>query len=392
MRLDEGAIRAITSRSIGLVALLSISYWLFCPSGLIAQTLSVDVSFLMLPIAISSAMFYVSAIIKAIFTSKTMGVASDALKRLAIVLAMYLIAMQWAFDVLASILFWTFVIVLTTIFNRVMASLADLYKEPLLNMSSTALSLFITGLSLSNVLAALLPYIPSLFKALSEATFWAFTIAAVASSLSIFRYSPNPYLRTLSIKIGSNIARMTLLIFSVLMYFLTLRPHIVRLPTPIPVDLIEWGVICFSLWLFYRSLKGQVNKYLAEPLEIGDWAKLVQEIEHVIDTEQVIFADLVKEFIDHGVKDGIIARLVSIMLLNGLNEESIRGVVKKVLEYQDIPYPRIRLAQWIKGIDEENKRRRRDLLKAILAEVGQEIKSTKSPQLLSQTRLLSRTT
>jgi hypothetical protein len=375
MKVSKEAIKAIIVRSIALVAFLSISYWLLCPSGFIAQLLKVDISFLFLPILISSIVFYLSAVVNAIYASKVMGIANSALRGLAIALAMYLIAMQWAFGIWTSIIFWVFIIALTAIFDHVVNSLANLYNEPLLSILSTAISLFLVGLSFSKIMASFLSYPPSPLKAFPDVVFWTFTIVAAISLLSIFKYFSNPYLRVLGTKVGSNVVGMTALMFLVLMYFFALRPQIIGYPIPIPISLIEWGIICLSIWLFYRSLKGQVNSYLTEPLEMGDWAKLVQEIEHRIDPEQVSLADLIREFIDCGVKDGVITRLVAIMLLNGLSEESIRKIVRKILEYQDLPYPRIRLTQWVKGIDEENKRRRKNLLKMLLDEIEQEMRS-----------------
>jgi hypothetical protein len=260
--------------------------------------------------------------------------------------------------------------------------LADLYHEPLLEISSTSLFLFLTGFLLNNILSILILYLPPpIYKFPPEIFFWSFTVAAVISLFSILRNFPNPYLHFIGVKVGSNIAGITLLSILTLTYFSVLRPYITKYFPYIAnvISLIEWGVVCLSFWVFYRNLRNQVNKFLMEPLHIGNWTTLRQEIEHHVDLEQINVSKIVEEFINCGVKDGIITHIVSVMLSNGVSEEKIRGIVRRLIEYQDIPYPKIRLSPWIKRVDEENKMRRKDVLQKMLLEIELEIKTTKQP-------------
>jgi hypothetical protein len=375
---QERTVRDLIVRSIALAAFVSISYWLLLPGGFASRLLGIDLFFLFFPVAISSAIFYLSSIVKLIYASKLAEVASGVLRKLAILLAIYLILAQWISGIWSSVFLWIFIIVFVMLFYHFMSLLAKLYGEPLLEILSKAISLFFSGISVSNALTPLLSNTPPPLKAFPEVAFWTFTVSAAASLISIFIYFPNPYLQFIGTKIGSKIAWIMALIFLALTYFFIYRPQIAE-AVPISISLIEWGIICLSFLILYMVLKGQVDMYLAEQLRLGNWTKLVQEIDHRVDPEQVSLADLIREFIDHGVKDGIITRLISIMLLNGLSEGSIRSVVRRILEHQDIPYPRLRLAQWIRGIEEENKKRRMNLLKTLLEEIEREVK-TKSPR------------
>jgi len=376
MATGKKVIKDIVSHSIKFAAFLLTSYWLLYPDGLISQFLNVNLSFLLLPLIILSTALYVSAVINAIFISRITEIIGKALEGLSIALAIYLLTPRLASDLLSSLNYWLLILALTAIFNYVTNSLADLYHEPLLNVFSTSLSLFLAGFSLSNILAVFAQYLPPPLENFPpEIVFWGFTAAAAVSTVSIFRNFSNPYLHFLGVKIDSNIAGITLLLILTLTYFSALRPYVMSYLTPIPVSLIEWGVICLSFWLFYRNLRSQVNKRLTEPLRVGDWTKLRQEVEYHVDSEQVNVADLVGEFVDYGIKDGIITYLVSVMLSNGVSEDNVRGIVRRLIEYEDIPYPKICLKPWINGIDEENKRRRRDLLQEILSEIEREIKA-----------------
>jgi hypothetical protein len=390
MTTGKEVIKVIISHSIKFVAFLLISYWFLYPNGLIVQFLNVDLSFLILPLVILSTALYASAIINAIFTLKIAKIIGNALKGLAIALAIYLLIpclgrflmSRALLDILSSLNYWLLLFMLTVIFNNIARSLADLYHEPLLEISSTSLFLFLTGFLLNNILSILILYLPPpIDKFPPEIFFWSFIVAAVISLFSILRNFPNPYLHFIGVKVGSNIAGITLLSILTLTYFSVLRPYITKYFPYIAnvISLIEWGVVCLSFWVFYRNLRNQVNKFLMEPLHIGNWTTLRQEIEHHVDLEQINVSKIVEEFINCGVKDGIITHIVSVMLSNGVSEEKIRGIVRRLIEYQDIPYPKIRLSPWIKRVDEENKMRRKDVLQKMLLEIELEIKTTKQP-------------
>jgi len=383
MKLDR-TIKAIIMRTAILAAFLSISYWILCPGGLLEQLFSIDLSFLFLPIAVFSAMHYLSKVNDLILASEISKVLGITINRLGIITALYLLAKNWASDIWSATLFWMFVIALIAVSGHTIISLAKIFNETLLVIFLKAISFFLVGMAFSTLLNSL-SYSP--LKALSEVVLWTFIVAAIISLLPLFSFSSNLYLRFIATKLGSKVLWVAFLMFLVLEYFLLLRPEIVRYSDPGQVTLAEWGIVCFSFWLFYRNLKSQVNNHLAKEMEMEDWTKLVQTIQHEIDPEHAYLADEVREFIDRGVKDGIIARLVSVMVLNGMGDGNIRRVVSRLLEYSDIPYPRIRLDRWIRKIDEENRRRRRELLKTLLDEIGQEIRSGGSSRFFKAEKL-----
>lgn len=364
---SKKVINEIILNTVKLIAALLILYWSLQPEGLITQFLGKDLSFLLPSIIVLSIILYISSLIETIFIMRIAEIFCNALNGLAVALALHLFNLTpLAPDLLYSMDYWLFACILIAIFNYVAKSLAELYHEPLVSIFSTSLSLFLFGFSFSNILAVLIVPL-SLPPETSIFLFWSFTAAAIIFWLTAFRNFSNPYLRYLGEKIDSHIASIIFLLILIQIYFTILRPYIIsHSHLFVPASLIEWGVICLSFWLFYRNLKKQVKEHLTEPLNLGCWTMLKQEISHQIDPEQRSTANLVEEFIEYGTKDGIITQLAAIMLLNGVKEEYVRHIVKKILDFHEVPYPKICLKPWLKGIDEENKRRRKELMEEIV--------------------------
>lgn len=372
MATRKKVIKNIILQTVKLIVALLILNWLL-QSGLAAQflDLDIDLSPLLPSITILSLILYISSLIQTIFVMRIAEIIGYALNGLAVALALYLFNLTPLVpEPLPSINFWLFIFMLIIILNYVAKSLADLYHEPIIGVFSTSVLLFFTGLSLTNILTILMSRLtlsPNISDIIPGLIFWSFTATAIIFPASSFRCSPNPYLHYFGEKVGSHVTSIIFLLILIQIYFAIVRPNLISQSNLLlPIELVEWGVICLSFWLFYRNLKKQVGKHLTEPLKLGDWTMLKQEIEYYTDLEQLNIASLVKEFIEYGVKDGIITQLTSVMLLSGFKETHIRYIIKKILDFHDIPYPKICFRSWLKGIDEENKRRREELIREIL--------------------------
>lgn len=376
MAAHKKIIKDIILHTVKLTIVLLSFQWALQPQGPVAQFLGKDLSYLLPPIFVLSIILYISSIIRTIFAMKIAEIVGYALNGLALALALYLIILTpLAPKLLYLMNFWLFICMLIVIFNYVAKSLADLYHEPVLGILSNSIALFLTGITLSNILTILMSPLslpPKVSEFIPIIIFWTFTATSILLTATLLKYFPNPYLHYFGEKISSNITGITFLLILVPTYFFILKPYILSYYyrfIPMPIDIFEWGMICFLFWLFYNNIKGQVSKRFSEQLNLGDWTRLEQEIEHRIDLEQRNIANLVEEFVEYGMKDGIITYLTSIMLLNGVKETYIRGIIKKVLDFQETPYPKICLRSWIARIDEENRRRRMKLIEEVLEDM-----------------------
>lgn len=375
MTTRKKVIRDVTLHSVKLIIILLVLNWSLQPGGLAVQFLGIDLSCLLPSIIILLTIFYISSLIQMVFILRIAEIAGNALNGLALALALYLFNLTpLAPKLLYLMNFWLFMCMLTLVFNYTTKSLADLYHEPFIGVLSSSISLFLAGISLSNISTILVPYIFSSSEVsnfIPKIISWVFTIASILFPVALFKHFPNPYLHYLGEKISSNITSIIFLLILVLTYFSILRPYILShyYFIPIPIDLFEWGIICLSFWLFYEKLRGQVRKRLTEQLNLGEWTRLEQEVKHKIDLEQLNIASIIEEFVEYGIKDGIITYIASTMLLNGIEEKYIRWIIKKILDFQEIRYPKICLRAWAKGIDEENKWRRIKLVEEVLSDM-----------------------
>lgn len=356
------------------VSLIALNI-LLSRGGFISNLLGVDLSFLIEVLTVPVILFFASSLLGALMASRLIKIVSNALGGLSLALAVYLfidLAPITPIRQLLPVNQWLLMIMLAIIFGYVAVSFSDLYHEPLIGDASTSILIFLVGFALTNIVSLARFRMPfGLSEVLPKVVFWGFTATALVSLLSLLRNLSNPYLHYLGRKVKSNISSILLLLLFALAYFSAIRPYILgNFNLPIPIQLIEWSILCLSFLLFYRGLNGYVKGYLTENLHLGNWTRLAQRIEHFIDPEHLNLAGVIRDFIEHGRKDGIIAYIASIMLTNGVSIEAIREVIADIVEFRDMPYPKICLRPWIKGIDEENRRRRIKLLEEVTNKVN----------------------
>ncbi|MEM2661203.1 MAG: hypothetical protein QXS74_07785 [Nitrososphaeria archaeon] len=374
MEMREKIIKGIILQIIKSAISFLVLSWIIMPGGLANQFLGLDLELhhLLPSVTILLLIFCFSSIVQNIFAIPIAKILGNALNALAFTLAFYLFNLTpLAPEILSSINLLLFVFILTAILSYVAKSLASIYHEPLIGIFSISILLPFAGIFFSHVSKILISsfLLPSSIPGI---VFWSFIIASIINfHVALFRYFPNPYLHHLGIKVSSNIIIIIFFLILIQTYFSFLRPSIIsNVYLPIPINLIEWGALCIVFFFFYEDLKIQVRKHLTESLNLGSWTTLKQEIQYHTDIEQLNIANLIKEFIECGIRDGLITNLTLFMFLNGFEENYIRNIIKKILDFQEIPYPKIRLNLWLKGIDNENKIRRRELVKELLNDIN----------------------
>jgi len=369
-------VNKIASRTVLIIVLALSSYWFLHPQGLIFQVFNKDLSFLLSPILVASIIFYLSSLISVIFTGRIINIITSSLKGFSTAFMFFLlISNPPTSEALRPIGFWLLICALIVIFHHVVSSVAQLYHEPLPKVFATSLSLFAGGLALSQVTPLIPISLPwNLGSSLDKIVLLGFALASIASLFGVFKDFSNPYLRYLGEKLGSNLFSVLELAIFVLLYFFNIRSYLIDMyPVYIPLPLIEWGVVCMISWSLYRKLKHETKVSLSEPLKLGDWTRLQQKVGYHMDQELIDVSKLTEEFVEDGAKEGILVYITTVLLMNNVEQEAIEKVVSKLVDYQDTPYPRIALSWGLKGVEEENKERRTQLLQAVLEGAQSEI-------------------
>lgn len=384
MNVRRNVIRDIILQTVKLIVILLIFTQALQPNGIIARLLgiSTDLSPLLPTVIVFSLILYVSSIIQKLFLLKIKEVLNMVFNGLAIATATYLFNQTpWTPEIFRAINFWVYIFMLSLIFYGAAKSLSSLYNEPLIHILSASVFFIVIGVSSSMILTTIISHFAlhaPFGKIIANAISLSCTVAAIIFPLSLLKYSRNPYLHYLGGMIESRINRIFLLLLLLQLYFEVLRPQIVSSARlSMPLELIEWGALCFSIGIFYLNLRSQVSKRIIEPLNLGKWTILRQEIEYRTDPEQLNLAALIEEFIELGIREGLIAYLALLMFQNNLPLKFIKNIIRKVLDFKEVPYPRIFPESWHSAIDEENKRRRRKLLEEVLDEIEQYLKMRK---------------
>jgi hypothetical protein len=75
-------------------------------------------------------------------------------------------------------------------------------------------------------------------------------------------------------------------------------------------------------------------------------------------------------FLEDGSKEGILVNLISGLAENGVTPFRIEAVVGELVEYDDVPEPRLMFNWTQKNLERQNRLRRLNVLHSTLEEVG----------------------
>jgi hypothetical protein len=360
--------KSLASRTIVFAILLITLEVASSDSYGITQALGVDVSYVILPLVITSAIIYGVALTDILFTGETFKILRRGTAGFAIGLFLSLVIIVSPYLQGGLPLgFWILIGVVIITGAYVTNELAKIHNIRSIRIVSFSIAL----LALACVLG--LPWQHSIFgfsDSLGNVIFWSLAIASALCLLGFLSASRNPYLSYIGKKFGSASGILTIssLLIFLLFYAFDLRPILVGAYSSYILP-FEWGVVCVVCIVVYRNAKSYVAEFLAEDLVLGKWTRLFQRIEQKKDKLGEM-SEIIEKFLVEGSKEGIIVYLTSTLIENHVSTRQTEEVIGRLVRYQDIPLPKLVFLSKLESRERENKMRRREVLQETLIEAG----------------------
>ena len=384
--MNKRLVYGIVSRTVAFAVLILTSKFLLDRNGFVYEIFNIDLSFMLYPLLVASATFYMATIFGVFLTGELADVVIGNVKVFALGLFFSIIVMNSPvpreFHPLG---FWLLIGVTIVVFNRVMGAVSDCYRSNLLRVFSRSVSLFAGGYVLSKMMHTFPNHIyPEFISSPERIVFYSFMVASAVSLLGVFERSRNSYLSYIGKKFGttSGLFSTFLLVMFLLFYFFNLRPIIVGQYSNYVV-VFEWSIVCLASFVIYRNVKSYVAKSLAEDLRLGKWKRLVQTV--VFNKDQVDEVSKVAEkFVEDGFKEGILIYLISTLLENGIPYSDIEAVISELVDYEDPPAPKLMFHWRLEDLERENKTRRIEVLRFTLNEASRVLHVSSPSEVLGE--------
>jgi len=120
-------------------------------------------------------------------------------------------------------------------------------------------------------------------------------------------------------------------------YVAFIRPLIADNFTYMP--LVEWGIVCLIAWRVYRGVRTTIRDRYSAPLKLSTWRKHAQELEEKLDADLARLGTIQKEFVERGLRSGLLVSLVVTLYENGWDEDRIGRTLAPLIYHEDKKIP-----------------------------------------------------
>jgi len=352
--------KSLTLRTVifAFVILTLEAMWAY--NGEITQGSGIDVAYFVLPLIIASIILYGIAVADALFMGEAFQVLIRGILVFTVGLFFSLLILFSPYSGAQTLGSWFLLSVVVIVTAYILSGLGRVHKISSVRLISLSIALMILGCISLFELGSPFGYV----------IFGSFAISSGVCLLNLLSNSKNTYLRHIGQRAGSlpTILAVFLLSMFLLFYTLEIRP---LLASAFSYYLLpfEWSVVCAVCILFYLNARTYVSQSLTEDLVLGKWTKLFQRIEKK-KNELGGISKMVEKFIDGGSKEGIIVYLTSTLIENQASPWQTEAVIKELINYQDLPPPKLALLSRFEQVEQENRVRRRNVLQKTLMEAG----------------------
>jgi hypothetical protein len=363
---------SLASRTIIFAVLILAIEFVSSHNDEIIQTSDIDVSYMILPLIIASTIIYAVAMVDVFLTGElsqafsrgVVGFTVGLFLSLAIARAPYLQDYQ-------PLGFWILIGVVIIVAAYLSSAVSRSHHLSSIKVLSISIAFLTLGYVSSQIVSLLSQRTTVEFpQSFETVIFWSFAAASALCLLGLLSGSHNPYLSYVGNKFGSASGLVTIFALAIflLLYSFDLRPILAN-SYPNYVLPFEWGAVCVVCFAFYRSAKSYAAKFLAEDLSLGKWTRLFQKIEQKKDKVEEV-SKIVKKFVDDGNKEGILIYLTSTLIENQASTPEIVAAISKLVEYWDLPLPKLAFLSKLENRERENKVRRKTVLQQTLMDTA----------------------
>lgn len=245
----------------------------------------------------------------------------------------------------------------------IISVIAELRDQHYLRVISGSLAIFILGqvcVQMVN-LYMVAPGVPETEQVtlIKEMLNIGFSVASGITLVGIFRDSRNVYLSQFG-GIASNYFFVTALSLIGTLYLNFMGGRLTDV-NPVIKQLspyIEWtGVVIVGAFIFTVMRRGMTETMMV-PTELGDWGKHIQDTSSTKGKQLKDFTEIIKEFVDRGMKERLIVKLFRFLNENRASEPEMGKCLKELIDYEDQKHPNFAKRGVSKKVDENNQERR----------------------------------
>ncbi len=136
------------------------------------------------------------------------------------------------------------------------------------------------------------------------------------------------------------------------------------------VLLFDWTLISLTVIWSYRSAVNKIVPESPQTPSIPKFERHVQKKEKFTDSNLVGLEGVQKQFVEEGVKEDLVVRLVEIIQESEIRDEAIPTILGDLIYYQDKPVPSLAFG-WMKDrVRRKNKRARKNVLEKTMEKIN----------------------
>ncbi len=348
------------------------SFLPYLPESLASMSLSV----ILLPLLISTTIFYVASLFGAVFegTVNELIVGSLYAAGFAIFFALFLIYSPASKTVSqAGFLFLAAFVTLFT-FN-ILAIVSDVWEFPALKVIAASVTIYAVGHIVIQITTLFIgssgvPLSGELGGVLNHLIHMGFLVAAAISLLAVFKASGNVYLSFVG-EIASNYVLIVPACLFGSLYFNYFQGKLGAI-SPTLANLspfIEWIGICVVAALIYRRTHKGIQASAMAEAQLGDWMKHVQEVSTYKGGRFVRLTEMINDFVEEGRRERLLVSLSTFLHENKVGDEKISLLLSDLINYEDAKKPVFSIRGRSSVMDVKNKTQRSKVLKKTLSNI-----------------------
>jgi hypothetical protein len=372
--MKDEVLKGAILRTVTLAAAVVVTFYLLGWSSFVRDSFHEDVSFMLYPIIAVSIGLYAASLFDVLFTGELAGAVRDCIRIFAVgLLISFTLVMLPTVERLHQLGWWVLAGSSALIVAYLGRAVSSAYETDWPVVFSASVSLLAAGFIGMNAVRLFSDYVSSSnLEGLDWVVLWSFVAVSGVALLGLLKGSRNPVFSFVGARAGWEGLALTFTAALFLqLYFRNWRSTLPESFSPYLAP-VEWGIVCLTVLAVFLGMRSFVARSLSEEQRLGEWKKLVQKVAVWKDRVEEV-AGIAGEFVEKGFKDRFIVYIVATLCANEVPSVRIEKVVNGLVDYSDLPEPRLFLVWRLGRRERENKDRRLKVLYSTLEKIADTI-------------------
>jgi hypothetical protein len=166
----------------------------------------------------------------------------------------------------------------------------------------------------------------------------------------------------------SSILAVLAIIVIAIFYFVIVRPfiyyHFDR------AVLIEWLIVCIAAGGIFEMVRERLKTNQTGPILESDWYRHFQQVHEIDDEDFDKIVIYQADFVANGTRRDFLLFARQLLLRNGMTENKIVQILRRVIEYKDDKIPWFYFGLWRRRALDQNLENRREAMIETIHEMG----------------------